>query len=178
MNYPRTAAGYSEYLQSEHWDILRTCVLERDGRRCVRCGSTKRLQAHHKVYRDDWEQSQPGDLETLCRSCHEKEHPDKQSVTVTVTVNTERFVPSHFSSTKELHRARSQGLITREEFLRFREQMRQSGRWVKPKGIRRRKRPHSKYPRSKRTRHGYTGCKPWHYSPRRMHWVNRDRSSN
>lgn len=174
MKYARTPEGYAEYLRSDHWDKLRTCVLDRDGHRCVRCGSSRRLQAHHKFYRDDWEEAQPSDLETLCKACHEKEHPDKRGeVVVTIEVRQTVSRPVWFSHKKDLMRARSLGQITREDFLIARQRLRQEGRW--PKG---KTKQGKKSSRRRRPIPGYKGCRPWHYSPRRMHWVNRGTSSN
>lgn len=70
---PRQIA-YSAYLLSGHWKELRQTVLARDGFRCVRCPAKKHLQAHHRIYRNRFEDSQPEDLITLCRHCHEIEH--------------------------------------------------------------------------------------------------------
>ena len=62
---------------SGEWERNRLVVLERDGRRCVQCGSDHRLHVHH---RESWEPGQagphePDNLETLCASCHRKRHP-------------------------------------------------------------------------------------------------------
>jgi hypothetical protein len=150
MKYPKTKEGYLLYLESDHWDILRSCVLDRDGNRCVRCGSGLRLQAHHKFYRPDWEDSVPGDLETLCRSCHEKEHPDKvskheadQPLPVPKSKpkppKKRRIIPQ-YNSFKELQVARSMRRITKIQFLKqkmrflkfpiYRHQEKQKMNWV------------------------------------------------
>lgn len=179
MKYPRTAAGYAEYIKSDHWDMLRSCVLERDGHCCVRCGSGVWLQAHHKFYRADWEEAQPGDLITPCKACHEKEHPEKHTqVTVTVSV---RIVPDpqpetpFFGSRKSVEEERSKGLITRSEFIIQRQRLLNLGQW----GGGKQKKRNRKYGRPSRpkVRHRQP-CKPWYYNPPRPKWVNRDRSSN
>lgn len=55
----------------------RVKAMERDGWRCVRCGSFRNLQAHHKVERgmgganrDD----RVGNLETICHEDHARIH--------------------------------------------------------------------------------------------------------
>jgi len=51
----------------KNWEARRESTFQRDGRKCRKCGSTRRLQAHHTSYRTQ-------KLVTLCHSCHQKEH--------------------------------------------------------------------------------------------------------
>jgi hypothetical protein len=53
---------------------VRDYVIRRDNFKCVKCGSQSNLTVHHK----DWirTNNDPSNLETLCRSCHPKEHFD------------------------------------------------------------------------------------------------------
>ena len=67
-------AEYQRYRKTRHWKQLRASVFERDGHKCTRCGSEKRLQAHHKFYRRRFEDSVLDDLITLCRKHHAKQH--------------------------------------------------------------------------------------------------------
>lgn len=55
------------------WSLL---VRNRDGNKCVRCGSTAKLEAHHvKSYKDFPELRYDIDNgETLCNICHRKHH--------------------------------------------------------------------------------------------------------
>lgn len=107
--------AYAEYLKSEHWRNLRQIVIKRDGLKCTRCPARTRLQAHHKFYRDRFEDSVPDDLITLCRQCHEKEHG--------LNVPT---IPTKWTW-KSLIRARSLGKMERDEFIREREILKQNG---------------------------------------------------
>jgi DNA-binding CsgD family transcriptional regulator len=50
----------------------------RDGFRCVRCGSSQKLQVHHKR---GVKSHRPKDLETLCQKCHHAEHGYRQTKT-------------------------------------------------------------------------------------------------
>lgn len=52
------------------WWEIRTEVLERDGNRCVHCGSTKRLEIDHIDTVADGGLPIPENLRTLCRKCH------------------------------------------------------------------------------------------------------------
>ena len=66
-----TAATRMIY-NSPRWRAVRKEVLERDGWRCQECGGPGRLEVHHKVrLADGGEHFDLGNLETLCRSCHQ-----------------------------------------------------------------------------------------------------------
>jgi 5-methylcytosine-specific restriction endonuclease McrA len=58
------------------WQLrVRMPVLTRDGFQCVKCGGTDTLQVHHKTYRHlFFEDAHLGDLETLCKVCHDRQH--------------------------------------------------------------------------------------------------------
>lgn len=63
--------------ESRVWEENRLRALERDGHRCVRCGSTNRLHVHHVR---EWNPDEPAthaldNLETLCAGCHRRAHP-------------------------------------------------------------------------------------------------------
>jgi 5-methylcytosine-specific restriction endonuclease McrA len=49
-------------------------VLERDGRRCQKCGSLENLQVHHKTKRSQQGSDTLGNLVSLCAHCHMEEH--------------------------------------------------------------------------------------------------------
>jgi len=69
---------YKSYLRSNTWRELRTQALERDRYTCTRCSSTSHLQVHHihydGIHTFDFHLSQ---LETVCKSCHDKIHSGK-----------------------------------------------------------------------------------------------------
>lgn len=65
---------YKQYLQTEHWQILRTKMLKRAKFRCQVCNaSNQSLQVHHRTYerRGNEEYS---DLIVLCAGCHKTFH--------------------------------------------------------------------------------------------------------
>jgi hypothetical protein len=73
--------AYRKYLLTDHWKALRERALERDGRKCTYdlgdgfiCEDTDRLNVHHVVYREKWEDTRLEDLQTICRTCHRIEH--------------------------------------------------------------------------------------------------------
>lgn len=66
---------YSEKLKSPKWQKKRLQILERDGWRCLSCGSSeKNLQVHHVVYSKHTEPWDYDDkcYQTLCCDCHEE----------------------------------------------------------------------------------------------------------
>jgi hypothetical protein len=66
-------ANYAAYLRSKHWRTTRAAALERDGHKCKRCRSEKRLNVHHRYYAVLGAE-RLSSLETLCEDCHKKAH--------------------------------------------------------------------------------------------------------
>lgn len=63
-----------------HFDGNREVVLERDGHKCVRCGSEEDLTVHHKDRSGrggEEHNNDPENLETVCRRCHIEEHREE-----------------------------------------------------------------------------------------------------
>lgn len=64
-----------DYLKSDDWKRKRWVVLKRDGHRCVYCGG-KATQVHHKQYARRNIGREPIEwLVSICKSCHDKQHP-------------------------------------------------------------------------------------------------------
>lgn len=59
--------SYKDFMNSAEWKHIATTVKNRDGNRCVICGETEDLTAHHIGYDDLRDTSQ---IVTLCRKCH------------------------------------------------------------------------------------------------------------
>lgn len=55
------------------WRVFRAMALERDDYKCVICGSTDRIQVHHKIPYRYSKSHNLNNLITLCRSCHSRE---------------------------------------------------------------------------------------------------------
>ena len=64
--------NYNEFLKTEEWKQIAQMVKERDGYKCVICGSTENLNAHHIGY--DGDRMNENDIVTLCNRCHECLH--------------------------------------------------------------------------------------------------------
>lgn len=169
------------FLDCDWWRALSRRKRKGVGR-CERCHTKKRLQAHHKHYPDNWFDTTEADLEVLCRKCHKQEHGISDQNWDSENVG-DSAIPKHafqkqepppkrkasrpnmvafpvkdrcpYSDVKALEAARSERLITREQFVRWKKFL------TKPK------------PRAK-----------WHYakftteSGRRTIWQSRGRSSN
>jgi 5-methylcytosine-specific restriction endonuclease McrA len=72
-----TRREYRKLLQDPKWKIKASFIRKRDSHTCRHCGKkSNRLQVHHIKYIDGlmpWEYDNEL-LESLCSSCHKKEH--------------------------------------------------------------------------------------------------------
>lgn len=163
---------YALFLESDWWIELSRRKRRMVGH-CERCLGTERLQSHHRLYRESWFDTRLDDLEVLCRTCHEQEHGIVPQTTVTVTVSTTETTV--LNERQSIEQARSRRQISRKQYLVLREQLLAAGRWggAKQKKIKKARKRKSPVKRKHRQ-----FCTPWHYSPRRTHWVNRGTSSN
>lgn len=64
---------YAEYLQTAHWQRVRTLALEQAGHTCDLCGRDDRLEVHHRTYERVGFERQ-SDLIVLCHDCHRDFH--------------------------------------------------------------------------------------------------------
>ena len=64
--------NYNEFLKTDEWKQIAQMVKERDGHKCVICGSTENLNAHHLRYRAD--RLDEDDIITVCSNCHQCLH--------------------------------------------------------------------------------------------------------
>ena len=64
--------NYNVFLKTEEWKQIAQMVKDRDGHKCVICGSTENLNAHHIGY--DGDCLDENDIVTLCNRCHECLH--------------------------------------------------------------------------------------------------------
>jgi RNA-directed DNA polymerase len=59
-------------LEKAAWAEIRLAVMQRDGYKCVECGTSSQLQIHHIRPRKKGGTIQMDNLQTLCKSCHAK----------------------------------------------------------------------------------------------------------
>ncbi len=64
------APGGAIYLKVRISPELRQAVFDRDGNRCVECGSNKRLSADHVIPESKGGPTKLHNLQTLCRPCN------------------------------------------------------------------------------------------------------------
>lgn len=76
---PPFKGTYTDYLSSRQWAKKRRKALAYYGNRCTVCGTTYRLEVHHRHYRTLFKEGWP-DLDVLCRGCHENHHEGKNGV--------------------------------------------------------------------------------------------------
>lgn len=66
-----TRADRRRLYGSAPWRRVRRQVLERDGRRCQRCGAPGRLEVHHRTpLGAGGDPFDVANLQSLCRKCH------------------------------------------------------------------------------------------------------------
>ena len=66
---------YADFLNTTYWRGVSLFVKRRDGWKCSVCGSTDKIDVHHKTYESHGDElNHMEDLVCLCRKCHEKEH--------------------------------------------------------------------------------------------------------
>lgn len=73
---PKEQITYAEKLSDPKWITKRARIRERDGGKCVQCGTGGEVHVHHSHYRagrEPWDY-RDSDLFTLCKGCHEKNH--------------------------------------------------------------------------------------------------------
>ena len=72
---------YHAYIRSSEWKALRKKVIEKAGFSCQKCGAFffggNGLDVHHLHYRTLFNE-RPGDLQALCRECHEKADDERK----------------------------------------------------------------------------------------------------
>jgi 5-methylcytosine-specific restriction endonuclease McrA len=67
-------AEYQAYLNSPEWKLVRSLVLKRDGKRCIKCHTRKKLTVHHIKYPDKLGTEPLDYMQTLCKRCHSETH--------------------------------------------------------------------------------------------------------
>lgn len=68
---------YNRYLKSPVWAAIKIELYEHRGRKCEICGRARKLQVHHKHYKNIFNE-EPEDLLILCDICHREQHKKKQ----------------------------------------------------------------------------------------------------
>lgn len=64
---------YDDYLQTDHWKLVRACALRRGRNKCALCSRTYSLHVHHNTYATRGEEL-PEDLTVLCEEHHHVFH--------------------------------------------------------------------------------------------------------
>ena len=76
MSYGKEA--YDAYINGPVWKVKRQEAIERDGKRCRLCYSSKKLHVHHRYYPQVYGEEPLTDLITLCQECHDLFHSNMQ----------------------------------------------------------------------------------------------------
>lgn len=70
---------YKEYLETDHWQVVRSRALYADKFRCRVCNSPDNLNVHHRTY-EQRGREEPQDVVTLCQPCHQLFHENGRLV--------------------------------------------------------------------------------------------------
>jgi hypothetical protein len=83
---------YSEYLHTDYWIKKRNKIRVRK-KLCQICGSEKRVEVHHFIYRGYYKEK-GRDTKLLCRRCHQLVHDCMDSGELVIETNnpTKRFI--------------------------------------------------------------------------------------
>lgn len=91
-----TSLQYQEYLKSDEWKLIK----QKAGRRkkfkkCFICGSTERIELHHKTYKWMHSAHELRAIVALCRIHHEKVHEYARKENISVRLATNRIYKFH-----------------------------------------------------------------------------------
>jgi len=141
MIWATTKELYAMFLDSDWWRSLSKRKKRKVGK-CEHCATKKHLTSHHVVYRENWFDTRLEDLKVLCWPCHRETHingSEHLSKTQKRSLRAKLVKPLRVyrepTELKQLQDERSRGLITRQEFLRRKSELR-----VNPVRTRRRRR--------------------------------------
>lgn len=74
--YALRTMDYSDYLQTDHWRMVRKLKLKQAGYKCQKCGASNTvLHVHHRTYENRGNEDLR-DLVVLCKQCHDREHTE------------------------------------------------------------------------------------------------------
>jgi len=82
---------YKKYLKSDAWFKKREQVKYWHGKRCYVCNA-KKIDIHHKTYKELGNENQKYHLIPLCRKCHFKIHNICKEQKVNIYTATEQFI--------------------------------------------------------------------------------------
>jgi 5-methylcytosine-specific restriction endonuclease McrA len=102
---PQRSGSSRPGLDRSAWQRLRRAARLRDGSRCVRCGSTKRLSVHHAVAGSNLLE----DLVTLCSRCHAREHSRKAPAREAVFLEAKGATPTRQAAASFVQRRGMRG---------------------------------------------------------------------
>jgi hypothetical protein len=83
--------AYGRYINSPAWRARRRRFLDRYGEHCRACGSTDRVQVHHKTY-DHLGAELDEELVALCEACHSNVHKLERDLGITLALATGAIV--------------------------------------------------------------------------------------
>ena len=74
----RNQSSDIENLHRRYWDWKRERIMERDGHKCVQCGSNRYISVDHRKNRSQGGTHHQDNLQTLCVKCHEAKTSNRE----------------------------------------------------------------------------------------------------
>lgn len=66
---------YQDFLNTIYWRGVSLFIKRRDGWKCTECGSSDKVEVHHKTYNNHGDETNNlNNLTTLCEKCHKEAH--------------------------------------------------------------------------------------------------------
>lgn len=76
---------YTDYILSKEWQTKRKQAFKMFGKKCQRCGISRKLHVHHKTYERFKDENVNTDLAILCDKCHVLYHKKVKKTTIQLT---------------------------------------------------------------------------------------------
>ena len=91
---------YKKYIKSNSWFRKRNQAKYWHGKRCYVCNA-KKVDIHHKTYKDLGNEDQKNQLIPLCRKCHFKIHNICKEQNINIYQATEQFIKMNKKKSKK-----------------------------------------------------------------------------
>ena len=90
--------SYSDYLKSKEWQLIRRKAYKRPHlKKCYVCGSTDKLELHHRSY-NTIGTTDLRNVRAVCRTCHQAIHDYSKQNKISVRLATKKYRKLYLNS--------------------------------------------------------------------------------